>query len=84
MMHRIICDYCGWKTKPHYSLIDCVKEKEWAHRYGVKEKDYDAHDSAFGSICPRCGRQTRNESRYFTEQEIKEARKDEFRRKKIP
>lgn len=75
MMWRIKCDCCGWKTKPHYSIIDCMKEKEWAHRCGINEKGHDAHDSAFGSTCPKCGRQTaKEESRWFTEKELQEAR----------
>ena len=71
-MYRIKCGFCGWKTKPRYSIIDCVKEKEWAHRYGVKEAGCDAHDSAFGNTCPKCGKTTQEEHRWFSDKELAE------------
>jgi sarcosine oxidase delta subunit len=77
-MHRIICPSCGWRTKPHYSIIDCLKEKELAHAFGLKAFDKwygvysDAHDSAFTDICPECGKKTKEEFRWFPEKEIKE------------
>lgn len=65
-MHRILCTACDWKTKPHYSIIDCVKEKEYAHRFGIVKKcDRDAHDAAFGDYCPKCGNKTIEEYKWF-------------------
>lgn len=53
MKHLIRCPHCGWRTKEHYYESDCIKEKENAHRakYGSK-----AHDMAFTSECPACGK----------------------------
>lgn len=79
-MYRIICPSCGWKTKPHFSIIDCVREKETAHAGGIKEFDrnngiyFDAHNSAFGNVCPKCGRTTAEEHRWFSDAELKETR----------
>lgn len=70
-MFRIKCTTCNWKTNPHYSIIDCVKEKELAHMAGRKETGYDAHDSAFGNTCPKCGKATEEEFRWFSKQELK-------------
>ena len=69
-MYRIKCTACDWHTKPHYLLTDCVKEKEHAHIWGIKEKGYDAHDSAFGDVCPKCGKTTIEEHRYFSDKEM--------------
>lgn len=70
-MYRIRCAKCGWHTKPHYSIIDCVMEKEWSHKFGIKEVGFDAHDSAFGKTCPKCGGKTIEEYRYFNSNELK-------------
>ena len=77
-MNRIICPFCGWRTKPHCSIIDCLREKELAHMWGIKAyhtthgNQFDAHDSAFTDICPECGKKTKEEFRWFSEKEIKE------------
>lgn len=71
-MHRIKCLSCTWSTRPHYSIIDCIKEKELAHHFGYKTNNSDAHDSTFDSICPKCGSKTIDEYRYFPEKEIVE------------
>lgn len=69
-MYRIRCTKCGWHTKPHYSVIDCIKEKELAHRFGLKEAEFDYHDSAFGKTCPKCGSKIVEEYRYFSAKEL--------------
>ena len=71
-MNRIFCPSCGWSTKPNYSILRCIMEKEWAHRFGHLENGYDAHDSAFGKMCPKCGRQTMEEYRWFSDDEIRQ------------
>lgn len=71
-MTRIFCPSCGWTTKPHYSELDCVREKEFDHMYGLNECGYDAHDSAFGHMCPSCGEKAETETRYFSNEEIRE------------
>lgn len=54
MKHIIRCPHCGWKTKEHYYVTDCTKEKQHAHeaKYG---NGYSAYDAAFSSECPMCG-----------------------------
>lgn len=77
-MYRIMCPECGWGTNPHYYITDCIKEKEAAHISGLKEGRFDAHDSAFGDMCPACGKKTKEIFRYFSNVEIegiKEERK---------
>lgn len=70
-MNRIYCKKCGWTTRVHYSIIDCVKEKEFEHTFGIKEFGFDAHDSAFGYVCPKCGENPcKEEYRYFPDNEI--------------
>ena len=71
-MYRLKCSSCSWTTNPHYSSLDCVKEKEMAHIWGIKESGCDAHDSAFGMICPKCGKTVKEEYRYFSDTEIKQ------------
>lgn len=69
-MCRIYCPNCQWTTRPHYSIIGCIMEKEVAHRhYGVNS--FDAHDFAFDKECPKCGEITKQEDRYFPDSEIK-------------
>lgn len=87
-MWRIKCEKCGWTTQVHYSIIDCVKDKQWAHAWGFCEKNpfydgiyYDAHDSAFGNMCPKCKGKTKEEHRYFTNDEIN-AIKTQYERKR--
>lgn len=75
-MSRIFCPACGWTTIPHYSPVDTIKEKEWAHYWGKKEPGYNAHDSAFGTFCPKCGKNgTKEEFRYFPDAEIESIKK---------
>lgn len=73
-MYVIKCSNCQWQTNPHFRAIDCIKEKELDHHFGLKEKGYDAHDSAFGQTCPKCGEKVFEEFRFFTDSEIKEIR----------
>lgn len=72
MMTRIECTRCAWMTHPHYSIIDCVREKERAHLFGyISDRDRgDAHDAAFGEYCPICGGKTRDVRRWFKEDEL--------------
>lgn len=69
-MTRIYCPTCGWTTNVHYNSIYCIKEKERDHFFGLTERGYDAHDSAFGMMCPKCGMKAKEETRYFTKEEI--------------
>ena len=73
-MFRIKCTQCGWSTKPHYSVIDCVKEKERRHGWMgiIKPPDRNAHDAAFGDYCPVCGNKTVQEYRWFNQSELDE------------
>ena len=75
-MHRIRCTVCNWTTNPHYLITDCIKEKELAHIFGIKEARCDAHDSAFGDTCPKCGAATTEEYRWFSEQELLKIKKE--------
>ena len=69
-MFRIKCTKCEWSTLPHFSIIDCIKEKELDHHFGKKEKNLDAHNFAFGETCPHCGAKTVEEFRFFSDAEI--------------
>lgn len=87
-MYQLKCNAadCGWQTMPSYSSLDCVRFKEHAHiLYGNCEYDaahgrwFDAHDSAFGFMCPKCGRQTvRQEYRYFSDEELRKIRRSVY------
>ena len=80
-MYQIKCTACDWETLPHYSSLDCVREKEQAHLRGTKsggllKEDYwKAHDEAFGSVCPKCGGKTEEVYKYFTDTEIERIRR---------
>ena len=74
-MFRIYCPSCGWTTNAHYNEIYCIKEKEEDHFFGLKEGSYNAHDSAFGYTCPKCGRNVKAEQRYFSNDEIRTIQK---------
>ena len=64
--YRLTCTKCGWHTKPQYSPLDCVREKERAHRTGiVHAPDRDAHEAAFGMYCPKCDGKVIQEHRWF-------------------
>lgn len=64
--HRIKCTECDWHTRPYYSELDCIKEKERAHMAGlVRYPDANAHDAAFGDYCPECGGKCVTEYKWF-------------------
>lgn len=83
---KCIAPDCEWQTVPSYSRLECVRLKEQAHLlYGNREYDdahcrwFDAHDSAFGFMCPKCGRQTvRQEYRYFSDEELCKIRRSAY------
>lgn len=81
-MFRIKCTKCEWSTLPHFSIIGCIQEKELDHEFGKREKNFNAHDSAFGDTCPRCGARAVEEFRFFSDTEISFLKEQRYSNKK--
>lgn len=73
MMYRIACKNCGWHTKPHRYITDCVKEKEHAHNIIQNlPSGRMAHDAAFSKKCPKClSESCYDERRWFSDDEMR-------------